>query len=113
MSHHQRSLFVPPPPHPPTCSRVADTCGCVTGPLAPSAYPFPPDIDGADGKIPASPREADSPAAPARPDEESSRVTAVHASALGRRLVAQADGANQRSRYPCPRRSNQVLEPCA
>src|SRR5215510_8235705 len=40
MSRHLRPPGVPTQPHPPTCSRVADTCGCVPAPLAPSVYPY-------------------------------------------------------------------------
>src|SRR5262245_58754417 len=108
MSRYLRYLGVLPPPHPPTCSQAADTCGCVSAPLAPSAHPCAPHGDGEDGKIPASPHDANLPAAPAGLDEESSRVTAVNAAIPGHRLVAQADGANQKSRYSYPTRPSQV-----
>src|SRR5215510_982153 len=62
MSRHPRPPGVPPQPHPPTCSRVAETCRCVPAPLAPSAYPIAPHGDGEDGRIAASPHDADLPA---------------------------------------------------
>src|SRR4030095_9770843 len=99
MSRHLRPLGAPPPRHPTTCSRVVDTCGCVPALLAPNVYPCAPHGDGEDGRIPASLHDADLPAAPAGPDEESSRISSVNASVLGHRLVAQADGANQKFRY--------------